>query len=84
MASPRVMSVLRTRISSVRAYSTTPGPTAKDSSNLANILLGAGLLGAGAFWFSTRGSAKETAERKLAALVPKTPALSNDEFRNLK
>lgn len=63
-----------------RRYSTAP-PAA--SSNLAPILLGAGLVGAGAFYYSTLpDKTKATIVKKVSVDAP--AALSNDEFRNFK
>lgn len=85
-----IMSFLRTALPAraifSRAYSTSA--KTESSSNLASVLLGAGLVGSAGFWYSTRGSAKESAELKAKAsnvVVPPTvAALVAEEFRSLK
>jgi hypothetical protein len=87
------MSFLRTALPARAIFSRAYATSAKteSSSNLASILLGAGLVGSAGFWYSTRGSAKENAELKAKAsdasnvVVPPTvAALVAEEFRSLK
>lgn len=61
-----------------RSYATGPAGAAP-SSNLAPILLGLGLAGAGGFYYSTLDQKKGSA--KVTTTTPGPAALSNDEFR---
>lgn len=67
------------QIASTRSYATGPAG-ASSSSNLAPILLGLGLAGAGGFYYSTLDSKKVPGQTGITK-TPGPSALSNDEFR---
>ena len=72
---------------SQRAYATSA--TSAKESNLAPILLGIGLVGAGGFFYSTSGQRNSLQTESLVdkvknVVAPTVSALSPDEFRPLK
>lgn len=76
------------RIALSRSYATA-AKAEPASTNLATYLLGAGLIGSGAFYYSTLGSAQATTDLKskstsVANVFPTVAALVSDEFRNLR
>lgn len=69
---------------SKRAYSTAPPPASTKGSS-APYFLGFGLVGAGAFYYSTLGSARKSdVVKMMEAKKDLVPALNSDEFRNFK